>query len=189
MSGLSRTLRSAAVAKKDWAPPAAWLDELPKPKEPAHGKHDHLGLQPHGWKAGEGPLTKDAYLSRNIERIGVWGWNNYLHKWDWGLLPKGYDEKVHGPFVPWRYYGKMDTPLKDVKLGELSAWIGRREKGVLPAYREGARMWHLWQQRFGYGARYQRETILWQFIALMIVLFYPLSLPVKRMHKQARYHW
>lgn len=79
-----------------------------------HAKDLHLGLIPRGEKAGEG-YVKDAYTSRNIERLGVWFWNNYLVKWDWGLLPKGYNPNVHGPYVPYRYYGPKDTKFHEVR--------------------------------------------------------------------------
>lgn len=41
--------------------------------------------------------------------------------------PKEYNPRVHGPFNPSVYYGKPD-PLSQVKLGELGAWLSRRDK-------------------------------------------------------------
>jgi hypothetical protein len=31
-----------------------------------------------------------------------------------GNYPKEYNARVHGPFVPWRNYGPIDTPLSQV---------------------------------------------------------------------------
>ncbi|PSN48097.1 putative ATP synthase subunit f [Blattella germanica] len=45
-----------------------------------------------------------------------------------GDYPADYNPKVHGPFDPARYYGTPDTPLSQVKLGELGSWLGRRNK-------------------------------------------------------------
>ncbi len=47
-----------------------------------------------------------AVVSRNIERLMVFVWNKYITKLEFGLLPKEYNFKVHGPYLPWRYYGK-----------------------------------------------------------------------------------
>ncbi len=90
------------------------------------------------------PNEKKANISRAIERLGVYLWNNYIVKWEIGLLPREYNFKVHGPYVPYRYYGQstfapplycaslcpcsVDTPFKDVKLGDMPAWLARRQK-------------------------------------------------------------
>ncbi|KAA3681495.1 F-type H+-transporting ATPase subunit f [Paragonimus westermani] len=47
---------------------------------------------------------------------------------EFGLLPKEYNVRVHGAYFPGYYYGKPDTPLLDVKLGELPAWLSRRSR-------------------------------------------------------------
>merc|ERR1711874_326159 len=47
-----------------------------------------------------------------------------------GRYPREYNPKVHGPYMPGRYYGKPDTPFGQVKLGELGSWFGRRNKGI-----------------------------------------------------------
>ena len=49
-----------------------------------------------------------------------------------GTYPKSYNPKVHGPYYPHRYYGKADTAFSEVKIGELGAWLSRREKGLRP---------------------------------------------------------
>ncbi|EAT42886.1 AAEL005620-PA [Aedes aegypti] len=45
-----------------------------------------------------------------------------------GDHPAEYNPKIHGPYDPVRYYGKPDTPLTQVKLIELGAWFGHRDK-------------------------------------------------------------
>ncbi|KAG8269696.1 ATP synthase subunit f [Homalodisca vitripennis] len=45
-----------------------------------------------------------------------------------GDYPADYNPKVHGPYDPARYYGKADTPLAQVKLGEFGQWLMRRNK-------------------------------------------------------------
>ncbi|CAG0889660.1 unnamed protein product [Cyprideis torosa] len=59
-----------------------------------------------------------------------------------GMLPKEYNKAVHGPFYPFRYYGKPDIPFGQVKIGELAAWIGRREKTPTAMARAVSRGWH-----------------------------------------------
>lgn len=50
-------------------------------------------------------LNPKRPYSRAIERIGVYLWNHYIVKWEGGLMPRAYNFKVHGPYVPWRNYG------------------------------------------------------------------------------------
>lgn len=40
-----------------------------------------------------------------------------------GDYPVDYNPKVHGPYDPARYYGKPDTPLSQVKLGEVTIFM------------------------------------------------------------------
>lgn len=43
-----------------------------------------------------------------------------------GKYPKEYNPRIHGPYDPARFYGKADTAFGEVKLGELPAWLARR---------------------------------------------------------------
>ncbi|GFG30471.1 hypothetical protein Cfor_12780, partial [Coptotermes formosanus] len=45
-----------------------------------------------------------------------------------GDYPAEYNPKVHGPYDPARYYGPPDTPFGQLKLSEIGAWLGRRNK-------------------------------------------------------------
>ncbi|KAI1706946.1 mitochondrial f1F0-ATP synthase, subunit f domain-containing protein [Ditylenchus destructor] len=84
-----------------------------------------------------------APAGRWTERMGVYFYNRVIHPTNIGLYPPEYNEKVHGPYCHWRYYGKPDTPLMDVKIADLPAWIGRREKTPIAAWNQASRqfMW------------------------------------------------
>ncbi|PVD39099.1 hypothetical protein C0Q70_01727 [Pomacea canaliculata] len=43
-----------------------------------------------------------------------------------GDYPAEFNPKIHGPYHPGRFYGKADTPLGEVKLGEFGKWLSRR---------------------------------------------------------------
>ncbi|MBO8666384.1 hypothetical protein INO76_15255, partial [Staphylococcus aureus] len=45
-----------------------------------------------------------------------------------GDYPAEYNPKVHGPYDPARYYGTPDKPFGQLKLGEVTEWVGRRNK-------------------------------------------------------------
>uniref|UniRef100_A0A2S2QQ35 Putative ATP synthase subunit f n=1 Tax=Sipha flava TaxID=143950 RepID=A0A2S2QQ35_9HEMI len=45
-----------------------------------------------------------------------------------GDYPAEYKPKVHGLYDPARFYGTPDTPFSQVKLGEMTQWIGRLNK-------------------------------------------------------------
>nr|CAH7753713.1 unnamed protein product [Callosobruchus chinensis] len=65
-----------------------------------------------------------------------------------GDYPAEYDPKIHGVYDPARYYGKPDTPLGQVKLSEIGAWISRRNK--TPSSISGAisRAYWRWQHKY-----------------------------------------
>ncbi|KAI6171698.1 Striatin-interacting protein 2 [Aphelenchoides besseyi] len=75
-------------------------------------------------------------ISRAFERLGVYFYNRVIHRTEIGLFDKRWNPKVHGPYCHWRYYGKPDTKLMNVKVAELPAWIGRREKTIGAFYNE-----------------------------------------------------
>ncbi|KAF5271221.1 hypothetical protein FQA39_LY08228 [Lamprigera yunnana] len=65
-----------------------------------------------------------------------------------GDYPLEYDSKKHGPYDPARYYGKADTPLAQVKLGELSGWLNRRNKSPRAMAACVSRAWWRWQHKY-----------------------------------------
>lgn len=62
-----------------------------------------------------------------------------------GNYPKEYNKKVHGPYYPWVNYGAKDTPIWDVKLGELKPWLQRRNKAPYAAIATVSR--YLWKYK------------------------------------------
>ena len=82
-------------------------------------------------------------ISRALERLGVFFYNRVIHPSEIGLYSKHYKPKVHGPYCHWRYYGPQDTKLMDVKISELPAWIGRRDKSIGAIYDEAMR--NIWR--------------------------------------------
>lgn len=48
----------------------------------------------------------DRFLGKTIEKASSWVWRKFIHNLEFGLMPKEYNFKVHGVYVPWRYYGK-----------------------------------------------------------------------------------
>ncbi|KJH44327.1 dTMP kinase [Dictyocaulus viviparus] len=75
-------------------------------------------------------------ISRAFERLGVYFYNRVLNKTEVGLYDRRWNKNIHGPYCHYRYYGKLDTKLLDVKLNDLPAWIGRREKTPSAFYNE-----------------------------------------------------
>eukprot|EP00094_Tigriopus_californicus_P004929 TCALIF_04747-PA protein Name:"Similar to CG4692 Putative ATP synthase subunit f, mitochondrial (Drosophila melanogaster)" AED:0.06 eAED:0.06 QI:0/-1/0/1/-1/1/1/0/117 len=65
-----------------------------------------------------------------------------------GELPKEYNVKIHGPYDPAVYYGPKDTPLSEVKLGQLPAWLSRRSKNPVDWVRAGSRGYWRWSHKY-----------------------------------------
>lgn len=89
-----------------------------------------------------------------------------------GDYPPEYDAKHHGPYDPARYYGKRksttnlqffnekkntyltitshsaDIPFGKVKLGELSAWLSRREMSAQSLAGMISRAWWRWNHKY-----------------------------------------
>ncbi|KAE9414882.1 hypothetical protein Angca_003540 [Angiostrongylus cantonensis] len=87
-------------------------------------------------------------IARAFERFGVYFYNRILNKTEIGLFDKRWNKNVHGPYCHYRYYGKLDTKLFDVKLADLPAWIGRREKTPSAFYNEVMR--NIWRVHHNY---------------------------------------
>ncbi|CAD5222789.1 unnamed protein product [Bursaphelenchus okinawaensis] len=87
-------------------------------------------------------------IGRAFERLGVYFYNRVISRTEMGLYHKYYNPKVHGPYCHWRYYGKPDVKLFDVKVSELPAWFGRREFGIGATYNEIMR--NIWRVHHKY---------------------------------------
>lgn len=106
-----------------------------------------------------------------------------------GNYPKEYNRAVHGPFYPWVNYGPRDTPLGDVKLGEIKTWFARRQKTPAAALAAFSRYIHLWSYRWNntrYGAVSKPflQCCVWASIGSLLVTYGHYR--KERMHK---YHW
>ncbi|KAG0720668.1 putative ATP synthase subunit f, mitochondrial [Chionoecetes opilio] len=63
-----------------------------------------------------------------------------------GEYPAAYNATVHGPYDPARFYGKVDIPFGEVKLGEVGSWLARRSIGGIPGAMSRA-FWR-WQHKY-----------------------------------------
>ncbi|EFN84570.1 putative ATP synthase subunit f, mitochondrial [Harpegnathos saltator] len=65
-----------------------------------------------------------------------------------GGYPDAYDPVEHGPYDPARFYGKPDTPFLDLKLKDIPAWLGRREKTPRAFMGACSRAFWRWQHKY-----------------------------------------
>ncbi|EFX90222.1 hypothetical protein DAPPUDRAFT_220245 [Daphnia pulex] len=106
----------------------------------------------------------------------------------WGEYPAGYNPNVHGPYDPARFYGKADTALAKVKLGELTSWLGRRDLslgGISGGFSRGFWRWqHKYMQPKKVGiAPYVQITVG------AMIFFYTLNYGKMKHHRNVKYHW
>jgi len=123
-----------------------------------------------------------------IESLATKAWNRFVEPSEIGLLPKGYDKNIHGPYVPWRYYGKPDTAFKDVKLGEFVSWFRRRNKRPKAIVQAVSRNYWYWVHRH-VDCRYPNMAWVWQFcLAFAFTMYWVRYQPLHSVHTTARYH-
>ncbi|KAL7301352.1 putative ATP synthase subunit f, mitochondrial [Trichogramma pretiosum] len=104
-----------------------------------------------------------------------------------GDYPKEYNPSVHGPYDPARYYGPQDTKFFDLKLGEVGAWFGRRQKTPQALAGAISRCWWRWQHNYVHPKR----TGIAPFFQLAVggmVFFYVLNYNRLKHHKNYKYH-
>ncbi|CAK9290523.1 unnamed protein product [Gordionus sp. m RMFG-2023] len=65
-----------------------------------------------------------------------------------GYYPPEYEPKIHGPYYPWRYYGKPDIKFGDLKLKEIWSWLGRRSFSPSAIYNCGSRNFHYYHYKW-----------------------------------------
>jgi len=65
-----------------------------------------------------------------------------------GNYPKAYNPRVHGPFVPWRHYGPIDTAFTQTRLIDLPGWLARRDKSAEGILRSCSRLAHKWHYKY-----------------------------------------
>ncbi|BFZ02830.1 hypothetical protein BsWGS_05869 [Bradybaena similaris] len=104
-----------------------------------------------------------------------------------GKYPKEYNPKVHGPYLPGRYYGKPDVPFGDVKIGDLGSWISRRS--LRPANIWGAihRSYWNWSGRW-INARTPAFAGYAQMIMLLSAYSFFALYKDRSYHKHCKYH-
>ena len=104
-----------------------------------------------------------------------------------GDYPKEYNPAIHGVYDPARYYGPKDTPFGQVKVGELGAWIGRRNKSPQSFAALCSRAWWRWQHKY---VQPKRTGIapFFQLTFAGMALFYFLNYGRIKHHKNYKYH-
>ncbi|KAG9510124.1 putative ATP synthase subunit f, mitochondrial, partial [Fragariocoptes setiger] len=106
-----------------------------------------------------------------------------------GNYPVEYNRKIHGPFYPWVNYGKRDTPLNEVKLGELTQWLKRRDMTPQAMTSSISRVVNYWQHkwihpRYGsYFAACCHVFIISSFVSMLNMYGY------LKTHRNHKYHW
>ncbi|XP_070495989.1 putative ATP synthase subunit f, mitochondrial [Chironomus tepperi] len=104
-----------------------------------------------------------------------------------GDYPAEYNPKVHGVYDPARFYGKPDTPLSQVKINELGAWFGRRNKSPSAVVAACSRAWWRWQHKY---MQPKRSTMApyFQLIVGSMVFFYAINYGKMKNHRNYKYH-
>merc|ERR1711992_220310 len=105
-----------------------------------------------------------------------------------GELPKEYNKAVHGPYDPAMYYGKPDTPLSQVKLGQLPAWFARKSKNPIDWARAVNRFYWRWNHKY-LQPKHCGLTPFIQIGAMSMVLFYTMNYHKFKAHRNFKYHW
>ncbi|PAV78108.1 hypothetical protein WR25_18255 isoform A [Diploscapter pachys] len=139
------------------------------------------------------PWVPDAIfipISRAIERLGVYFYNRVLNKTEIGLFDKRWNKNVHGPYCHGRYYGKMDTKLMSVKLADLPAWIGRRDKSIGAFYNEFMRNIYRVHNLYWSGPLYTPFVkTLFRFVFLYSFINWFCKMHRYWDFQKTRYHW
>ncbi|CAG9773727.1 unnamed protein product [Ceutorhynchus assimilis] len=104
-----------------------------------------------------------------------------------GDYPLEYNPKVHGPYDPARFYGKADTPLAQVKLSELGAWLARRNKSPQAMVAAVSRAYWRWQHKYVLPKRAGIAPFLQATVGTMII-FYTLNYNRITQHRNYKYH-
>ena len=113
---------------------------------------------------------------------------NALEKMGYGCYPEGYNRKVHGPYNPARYYGPKDTAFGEVKISELSKWIGRRDKSFQSMMQAVSRAHFRWIEKF-VAPRKAGVAPALQLVFGLCVFSYLIQWKTLKHHKYHKYHW
>ncbi|CAO1411335.1 unnamed protein product [Diamesa tonsa] len=104
-----------------------------------------------------------------------------------GDYPVEYNPKVHGVYDPARYYGKPDTPFTQTKVGEIGAWIARRDKTPKAIAGAFSRAWWKWQHKY---VQPKRAGIapFFQIVCGSMIFFYAINYGKIKTHRNYKYH-
>ncbi|XP_023727392.1 putative ATP synthase subunit f, mitochondrial [Cryptotermes secundus] len=105
-----------------------------------------------------------------------------------GDYPAEYNPKVHGPYDPARYYGRPDTPFGQLKLNEIGAWLGRRNKNPRAVMGAVSRAWWRWQHKYVQPKRAGIAPVF-QIITGSMLFFYIINYGKIKHHRNYKYHW
>merc|ERR1711915_180950 len=106
----------------------------------------------------------------------------------WGEYPKEYIKAVHGPYHPMVYYGKKDTPLSQVKLKDMFAYIGRRNKSPSAMQACLSRALQRWSHYHHQPVNCGLQGILQVAVGAMIIS-YCLNWNKYRHHRNYKHQW
>ncbi|XP_032679267.1 putative ATP synthase subunit f, mitochondrial [Odontomachus brunneus] len=104
-----------------------------------------------------------------------------------GGYPAAYDPVKHGPYDPARYYGKLDTSFWELKLKDIPAWFGRREKTPQAFLGSCSRAFWRWQHRY-IQPRKGGIAPFYHVIVSSMIFFYVINYKKIRHHKNYKYH-
>ncbi|KAF0769917.1 putative ATP synthase subunit f, mitochondrial [Aphis craccivora] len=104
-----------------------------------------------------------------------------------GDYPAEYNPKVHGPYDPARYYGTPDTPFSQVKLGEVTEWVGRRNKSPKAIAGLFSRAYWRWSHKY---VQPKRATVapLIHILAGSMIFFYAINYGKFVHHRNYKHH-
>nr|SVE93393.1 EOG090X0JXG [Moina brachiata] len=106
----------------------------------------------------------------------------------WGEYPAEYNPKIHGPYDPARFYGKADAPLSQVKLGELTQWLARRNMSPSGVAGGISRAFWRWQHKYMQPKKVGIAPFLQVAVGSMI-FFYALNYGKMKHHRNYKHHW
>lgn len=104
-----------------------------------------------------------------------------------GNYPKEYNARVHGPYVPWRHYGKPDTPFSQVRLIDLPLWLARRDKSAEGLLRGASRLAHKWHYKYTMPVK-GSGAYVWQVIIPLSLITLYASYERYEAVRQKKYH-
>uniref|UniRef100_A0A6G1S849 Putative ATP synthase subunit f, mitochondrial n=1 Tax=Aceria tosichella TaxID=561515 RepID=A0A6G1S849_9ACAR len=107
--------------------------------------------------------------------------------WRMGDYPADYNQKIHGPYDPARYYGKPDTPLGEVKVGELGAWLTRRNfhpRAIMGGISRG--LWR-WRHKYVFPVK-SNAAFFYQVVIAGSIFFYAINYGKFKNHRNYKYH-